>query len=65
MGEVLARLVVILAALNWALIEFADFGLLVDGAGLGTDTLTLAYAAIAVAAGVSAYNLAIWQGWLE
>jgi len=49
-------LVVAVAALNWALVEFGDFDLLVDGLGLRDDVLTMAYAVIGAAASVNLYN---------
>jgi len=44
------------AALNWGLVEFADFDLLVDGLGLSADVLTATYGVIAAAGAVSLYN---------
>jgi len=65
MGDVLAQIVVIVAALNWASVEFLETNLLEDTLALDQGTLTLVIAVIGVAAVVSAYNLAIWQGWIE
>jgi len=48
--------IVAVAALNWALVEFADFDLLVDGLGLADDMLTMTYAVIGAAAAVNLYN---------
>jgi uncharacterized membrane protein YuzA (DUF378 family) len=50
-------LIVAVAALNWALLEFADFDLLVDGIGLSADMLTATYGVIGAAAAVNLYNL--------
>ena len=49
-------LIVAVAALNWAFVEFADFDLLVDGLGLADDMLTMTYAVIGAAATVNLYN---------
>jgi len=49
-------LLVAAAALNWALVEFAQFDLLVDGLGLRNDVLTATYAVIGAAAAVNLYN---------
>ena len=54
-------LIVAVAALNWALVEFGDVDLLVDVLGLREDMLTLAYAAIGVASGVNLYNIAVGE----
>jgi uncharacterized membrane protein YuzA (DUF378 family) len=64
-GDVLAQLVTIVAAINWALVEFLNTNLLSDTLGLAEGTLTLVYALIGVAAVVALYNLAYWQGWIS
>jgi uncharacterized membrane protein YuzA (DUF378 family) len=45
-----------IAALNWALVEFADTNLLTDTLGLSGDVLTGAFAAIGAAGAVGLYN---------
>jgi uncharacterized membrane protein YuzA (DUF378 family) len=65
MGDVFAQIVVIVAALNWASVEFLGTDLLQDTLALDQGTLTLVIAGIGVAAVISAYNLAVWQGWIE
>jgi len=64
-GDLVATLLTVLAALNWALIEFGSTDLLVDVAGLQSGTLTLVYALIGVAAAVTAYNELAWRGIIE
>lgn len=64
-GDVVAQLVTIIAALNWAAVEFLETNLLSDTLALQEGTLTLVYAVIGVAAAVSLYNLAYWQGWIS
>ncbi len=49
-------LIVGIAALNWGLVEFADFDLLVDGIGFTGDILKGTYAVIGAAGAVSLYN---------
>lgn len=49
--------VVGIAAFNWALVEFGDFDLLVDGVGLSGSNLTVAYGFIGAAAAVNLYNV--------
>lgn len=44
------------AALNWGLVEFADFDLIVDGLGLSADMLTATYGVIGAAGAVALYN---------
>ena len=65
MGDVFAQIVVIVAALNWASVEFLGTDVLRDTLALDQGTLTLVIAGIGVAAVISAYNLAVWQGWVE
>lgn len=61
--DALLSIVVAIAALNWAAVEFAETNLLVDVAGLSGSSLTAAYGAIGVLAVVSIYNTAVWAGW--
>jgi uncharacterized membrane protein YuzA (DUF378 family) len=49
-------LVTEIAALNWALVEFADTNLLTDTLGLSGDVLTGAFAAIGAAGAAGLYN---------
>jgi len=49
-------IVTALAALNWGLVEFADFDLIVDGIGLSGDILKGTYAVIGAAGAVALYN---------
>lgn len=45
-----------IAAINWALVEFADTNLLTDTLGLSGDILTGTFAAIGAAGAVGLYN---------
>jgi len=61
--DALLTVAVAIAALNWALVEFAETDLLLDVAQLSGSSLTLAYAGIGVASLVTIYNTAVWMGW--
>ena len=52
-------IIVAVAALNWALVEFVSTDLLVDVLGLTGDTLTAAYGVIGAAAAVNLYNIGV------
>lgn len=52
-------IIVAVAALNWALVEFAGTDLLVDVLSLSSDLLTGAYAVIGAAAVINLYNIAV------
>ena len=52
-------LIVAVAALNWALVEFASTDLLVDVLGLSGDVLTATYGVIGGAAAVNLYNIGV------
>lgn len=52
-------LIVAIAALNWALVEFVNTDLLVDILALSGSNLTIAYGVIGAAAAVNLYNLVL------
>lgn len=53
------RIIAGAAALNWAVIEFADTDLLVDTIELSGQSLTAAYGVIGVAAALELYNTTV------
>lgn len=55
--QVVTWIIVAVAALNWAVVEFAETDLLVDTLGLSGQSYTAVIAVIGVAATVNLYNL--------
>lgn len=60
--SILLSLVVSLAALNWALVSFADYNVLIDLLSLteGTTNYKLAVGAIGAAAVAKTYDTVLW-----
>lgn len=63
----IAKVVTAVGASNWALVEFFDYDLLLDGLQFtqGETALTAAYAVIGLSAVATMYYEAMWQGWIE
>jgi uncharacterized membrane protein YuzA (DUF378 family) len=60
----LMRLVVAIAALNWAVVEFLETNLLTDTLGLTGQSLTATYGIIGLLAVVVIYNTVTWNDWI-